>query len=58
MLEIYSTVHRHSTKRVNSQNFTILKQLLLITFAIHTNFNFSNKLKSLSIGSNKIAQHV
>ena len=54
MLEIYSTVHRHITNKLNSQNSTfeptLLKQLPLNTFVIHTNFKpveISNKLKTL-----------
>ena len=42
MLEVYSAVHRHKTKQVNSQNSSFetnhLKQLPLNTFVIHTKF--------------------
>ena len=65
MLEIYSTVHRHSNHKLNSQISTFetthLKQLPLNTFVIHTNFkpvNFSKKLKPLRIGPYKILKHL
>ena len=65
MLEIYSTVHRHITNKLNWQNSTFetphLKQLPLNTFVIHTNFkpvNFSHKLKPLRLGLYKILQHL
>ena len=54
MLEVYSTVHRQITNKLNSQSPTFettpLQQLPHNTFVIHTNFTpikFSNKLKPL-----------
>ena len=60
MLDVYSTVHRHITNTLNSQNVTIetthSKQIPLNTFGNPTNFkpvNFSNIFKPLQIGPKK-----
>ena len=65
MLEIYSTVHRHLTNELNSQNNTYetthLKQLHPDIFVIHTNFKpvkFSNKPKPLRLGPYKTIQQL
>ena len=65
MLEIYSTVNRHMTQKLNSQKSTFetthLKQLPLNTFVIYTIFEpvkFSYKLKPLRTGQYKIIQHL
>ena len=57
MLEIYPTVHRHITNKINSQNSTFeithLKQLPGYSLVIRTNFKsdkFSQKLKPLRLG--------
>ena len=63
--EIYSTVHRHITNKINSQKYTFettqLKQLPLNTFVINTNFKtvkLSHKLKPFRFGPYKILQHL
>ena len=65
MLEINSTVHRQINYKLISQSSlfetTQLKQLLLHTFVIHTNFKpvkFSQKLKPLRRGPYKILKHL
>ena len=65
MLETYSTVHRHISIKLNSQSSTSktthLKQLLLNTFVIYTNFKpvkFSHKHKPHRLGPLKHIQHL
>ena len=65
MLELYSTVHRYITNKFSSQNSTfettLLKQLPLNTFVIHTNSKrviLSQKLKPFRLGPCKTIQNL
>ena len=65
MLEIYSTVHRHISIKLNLQNSTFetahLKQLPRNTFVSHANFEpvkISQKHKPIRLGPSKSLQNL